>query len=181
MRSKEGVTTHGFIFLDVNSFTTDTFNLIFTTSSRTDTIQVKELQQSDFTAKLTYVVLDVVNLSSTENYIAVLPPFDNNKDESRVIKFVTKRNNLDNANDLIVASKWVSGGTQERIISANVNTRITDDGYFFPLETLESVELLYDGDDWLVVNTQKQQYVQADPVNYITPGSVKNRDIEDLL
>jgi hypothetical protein len=113
----------------------------------------------------------------------VLPPFDNNKDESRVIKFVTKRNNLDNANDLIVASKWdqASSGALNRIISANVNTRITDDGYFFPLETLESVELLYDGYDWLVVNTQKQQYVQADPVNYITPGSTKTRDIEDLL
>ena len=84
---------------------------------------------------------------------------------------------------MIVASKWdqVSNGALNRIISANIYTRVIDDGYFFPLETLESVELLYDGYDWLVVNTQKQQYVQADPVNYITPGSPKNRDIEDLL
>jgi len=187
VQSKEGVTTHGFIFLDENSFTGDTFNLIFTTSSNTDTIQVKELQVTGFTAKLTYVVLDVVNTGSTENYIVVLPPFVSANDESRVIKFVTKRNNLNNLNDLIVASKWVSGGTQDRIIASNINTRVTNGGYFFPLETLESVELLYDGYDWLVVNTQKQQYVQATPVNYLlfgtngTAGSFKNRDINNLL
>lgn len=186
-QSKEGVTTHGFIFLDENSFTGDTFNSIFTTSSNTDVIQVKELQVSGFTAKLTYVVLDVVNTGSTENYVVVLPPFISANDESRVIKFVTKRNNLDNLSDLIVASKWVSGGTQNRIIASNINTKLTDAGYFFPLETLESVELLYDGYDWLVVNTQKQQYVQATPVNYLlygtngTAGSFKNRDISNLL
>jgi hypothetical protein len=186
-QSKEGVTTHGFIFLDENSFTGDTFNVIFTASSNTDTIQVKELQVTGFTAKLTYVVLDVVNTGSTENYIVVLPPFVSANDESRVIKFVTKRNNLDNANDLMVASKWASGGTQDRIIAANINTKLANAGYFFPLETLESVELLYDGYDWLVVNTQKQQYVQATPVNYLmygtngTAGSFKNRDINNLL
>ena len=55
------------------------------------------------------------------------------------------------------------------------------------METLESVELLYDGYDWLVVNTQKQQYVQATPINYLlygtngTAGSFKNRDINNLL
>jgi hypothetical protein len=173
--------------LDENSFTGDTFNVIFTSSSNTDAIQVKELQVTGFTAKLTYVVLDVVNTGSTENYILVLPPFVSANDESRVIKFVTKRNNLDNANDLMVASKWVSGGTQDRIIAANINTKLTNAGYFFPLETLESVELLYDGYDWLVVNTQKQQYVQATPVNYLmygtngTAGSFKNRDINNLL
>jgi len=124
---------------------------------------------------------------STENYIVVLPPFVSANDESRVIKFVTKRNNLNNINDLIVASKWVSSGTQDRIIASNINTRLTNAGYFFPLETLESVELLYDGFDWLVVNTQKQQYVQATPVNYLlygtngTAGSFKNRDINNLL
>jgi hypothetical protein len=116
----------------------------------------------------------------------VLPPFVSANDESRVIKFVTKRNNLNNINDLIVASKWVSGGTQDRIIASNINTRLTNAGYFFPLETLESVELLYDGFDWLVVNTQKQQYVQAPSVNYLmgtngTAGSFKNRDINNLL
>lgn len=186
-QSKEGVTTHGFIFLDENSFTGDTFNLIFTTSANTDPIQVKELQITGFTSKLTYVVLDVVSTGSTENYIVTLPPFVSANDESRVIKFVTKRNNLDNANDLMVASKWTSGGTQDRIIAANINTKLTNAGYFFPLETLESVELLYDGYDWLVVNTQKQQYVQATPVNYLmygtngTAGSFKNRDINNLL
>jgi hypothetical protein len=87
----------------------------------------------------------------------------------------------------MVASKWASGGTQDRIIAANINTKLTNAGYFFPLETLESVELLYDGYDWLVVNTQKQQYVQATPVNYLmygtngTAGSFKNRDINNLL
>ena len=187
VQTKEGVTTHGFIFLDENSFTGNTFNIIFTTSSKTDSIQVKELQTTDFTAKLTYVVLDVVNTGSTENYIVVLPPFVSANDESRVIKFVTKRNNLNNANDLMVGSKWASGGSQDRIIAANINTKLTNDGYFFPLETLESVELLYDGYDWLVVNTQKQQYVQATPVNYLlfgtngTAGSFKNRDINNLL
>jgi hypothetical protein len=186
-QSKEGVTTHGFIFLDENSFTGDTFNVIFTASSNTDTIQVKELQVTGFTAKLTYVVLDVVNTGSTENYVVVLPPFVSANDESRVIKFVTKRNNLNNATDLMVASKWTSGGTQDRIIAANINTKLANAGYFFPLETLESVELLYDGYDWLVVNTQKQQYVQATPVNYLmygtngTAGSFKNRDINNLL
>jgi hypothetical protein len=87
----------------------------------------------------------------------------------------------------MIGSKWLSSGNSDKIIAANINTKLTNSGYFFPLEPLESVELLYDGYDWLVVNTQKQQYVQATPINYLlygtngTAGSFKNRTISNLL
>ena len=52
---------------------------------------------------------------------------------------------------------------------------------------MESIEILFDGYDWLVVNTQKQQFIQANPANYLlngtngTIGSYKNREIDNLL
>ena len=86
-----------------------------------------------------------------------------------------------------MGSKWISGGNYNRIIATNIKTRLTDYGYFFPLETMESIEILFDGYDWLVVNTQKQQFIQANPANYLlngtngTIGSYKNREIDNLL
>ena len=186
-QSKEGVTTHGFLFLDETAFTGDTFNNVFTTSSITDNIQVYYLDNSQLTAKLTYVVLDIGGATTTaENKVLVLPQLSGSF-ESKVIKFIMKRNELENLYDVMVGSKWISGGNSDKIIAANINTKLVNSGYFFPLEPLESVELLYDGYDWLVVNTQKQQYVQATPVNYLlygtngTAGSFKNRTISNLL
>ncbi len=186
-QSKEGVTTHGFLFLDETAFTGDTFNNVFTTSSITDNIQVYYLDNSQLTAKLTYVVLDIGGATTTaENKVLVLPQLSGSF-ESKVIKFIMKRNELENLYDVMVGSKWLSGGNSDKIIAANINTKLTNSGYFFPLEPLESVELLYDGYDWLVVNTQKQQYVQATPINYLlygtngTAGSFKNRTISNLL
>lgn len=186
-QSKEGVTTHGFIFLDEIAFTGSTFDTVFTTSSITDNIQVYYLDNSQLTAKLTYVVLDIGGFTTTaENKVLVLPQLSGSF-ESKVIKFIMKRNELDPVNDVMVGSKWISGGNSDRIIASNINTKLTDSGYFFPLEPLESVEILYDGYDWLVINTQKQQYVQATPVNYLlygtngTAGSFKNRSISNLL
>ena len=186
-QSKEGVTTHGFLFLDETAFTGDTFNNVFTTSSITDNIQVYYLDNSQLTAKLTYVVLDIGGATTTaENKVLVLPQLSGSF-ESKVIKFIMKRNELENLYDVMIGSKWVSGGNSDKIIAANVNTKLANSGYFFPLEPLESVEILYDGYDWLVVNTQKQQYVQATPINYLlygtngTVGSFKNRTISNLL
>jgi hypothetical protein len=186
-QSKEGVTTHGFLFLDETAFTGDTFNNVFTTSSITDNIQVYYLDNSQLTAKLTYVVLDIGGYTTTaENKVLVLPQLTGSF-ESKVIKFIMKRNELDPVNDVMIGSKWISSGNSDRIIAANINTKLANSGYFFPLEPLESVEILYDGYDWLVVNTQKQQYVQATPVNYLlygtngTVGSFKNRTISNLL
>ncbi len=186
-QSKEGVTTHGFLFLDETAFTGDTFNNVFTTSSITDSVQVYYLDNSQLTAKLTYVVLDIGGATTTaENKVLVLPQLSGSF-ESKVIKFIMKRNELENLYDVMIGSKWLSGGNSDKIIAANINTKLANSGYFFPLEPLESVEILYDGYDWLVVNTQKQQYVQATPINYLlygtngTVGSFKNRTISNLL
>jgi hypothetical protein len=186
-QSKEGVTTHGFLFLDETAFTGTTFNTVFTTSSITDNVQVYYLDNSQLTAKLTYVVLDIGDLTTTaQNKVLVLPQLTGSF-ESKVIKFIMKRNELDDVYDVMIGSKWISGGNSDRIIASNINTKLTNSGYFFPLEPLESVEILYDGYDWLVVNTQKQQYVQATPINYLlygtngTAGSFKNRSISNLL
>lgn len=186
-QSKEGVTTHGFLFLDETAFTGTTFNAVFTTSSITDNVQVYYLDNSQLTAKLTYVVLDIGDLTTTaQNKVLVLPQLTGSF-ESKVIKFIMKRNELDDVYDVMIGSKWISGGNSDRIIASNINTKLTNSGYFFPLEPLESVEILYDGYDWLVVNTQKQQYVQATPINYLlygtngTAGSFKNRSISNLL
>ena len=184
---KDGVTTHGYVFIDETNFTAQPFNAVFDTSSKIETTMFHELDINDFDSKLTYVVLDVVNLTSTNNYIVLLPSFNPTNDESRVIRFLTKRNNLENKNDLCFASKWVSNGTVDRIISTNLKTKLQDAGFFYPLESVESTDLLYDGSDWLVNNVQKQGYISYQPVNYLldgdngTSGQYKNRDLEDLM
>ena len=145
------------------------------------------MDNSQLTAKLTYIVLDIgAVMTTSENKVLVLPQLSGSF-ESKVIKFIMKRNELENLYDVMIGSKWLSSGNSDKIIAANVNTKLANSGYFFPLEPLESVEILYDGYDWLVVNTQKQQYVQATPVNYLlygtngTAGSFKNRTISNLL
>ena len=186
-QNKNGVTTHGFIFLDETSFSAQPFNDVFEMSSINTATMFYQFNLSDFSAKTTYVVLDVVDTGSTLNYITILPEFTDSNDDGRVIKFITKRNNLEVKNDLIVSSKWVSGGTTNRIMSTNLKTKLEDSGFFYPLETLESTDLLYDGSDWLAVNVQKQSYFNYQPVNYLvdgdngTVGQYKNRDLDNLL
>lgn len=111
-QSKEGVTTHGFLFLDETAFTGTTFDTVFTTSSITDDIQAYYLDNTQLTAKLTYVVLDIGDLATTsENKVLVLPQLTGSF-ESKVIKFIMKRNDLDADYDVMIGSKWLSGVPQ---------------------------------------------------------------------
>lgn len=186
VQSKDGVTTHGFIFLDENSFSSQPFNTVFVDSPSTEDTMFYEFDSNNFKAKTTYVVIDVVDPTSTSNYITVLPEFSSSVDESRVIKFVTKRNNLEVKNDLIVGAKWLSDGNTNRIMSTNLKTKLDGSGFFYPLETLESTDFIYDGSDWLAISVQKQNYINHQPVNYLidgsngTVGQFKNRDLDNL-
>ena len=125
------------------------------------------------------------------NYIVLLPNLAQSY-EGKVIKFVTKRNGLAIYNDILVASRWdtPNQGNNYRIIATNIRTKVSDIGYFLPLETLETTEMLFDGYDWLVTDVQKQGYFTYQPNNYTivlsngtygTAGSYKNRDINNLL
>lgn len=188
LQSKEGVTTHGFKFVDETSFSQIPFDsLMGTTGTSYSDVMHLEILETDLTAKTTYIVLDVVNTGSTMNYVLLLPNLSSDY-EGKLIKFVTKRNGLVVYNDILVASKWVNSGNDYRIIATNLKTRVINVGYFVPLETLETTEILFDGFDWLVTDVQKQGYIMYQPGNYLlssgtygTAGSYKNRDIDTLL
>ena len=188
LQSKEGVTTHGFKFIDETSFNQIPFDaLMGTTGTGYSDVMHLEILETDLTAKTTYVVLDVVNTGSTMNYVLLLPNLSSDY-EGKLIKFVTKRNGLVVYNDILVASKWINSGNDYRIIATNLKTRVINVGYFVPLETLETTEILFDGFDWLVTDVQKQGYFMYQPGNYLlssgtygTAGSYKNRDIDTLL
>ncbi len=192
LQSKEGVTTHGFMFLDEANFQQITFDAIMETSgSGYGDVMYVQIQDGDLTAKTTYIVLDIVDSGSTMNYLVLLPNISTAY-EGKLIKFVTKRNGLSIYNDILVTSKWntpTSGGDY-RIIATNMRTKVNNIGYFLPLESLETTEMIFDGFDWLVTNVQKQGYVSYQPNNYTinlsngtygTAGSYKNRDINNLL
>ena len=57
-----------------------------------------------------------------------------------------------------------------RIISVNAKTKVGTD-YFLPLETMESVELIWDGFDYLVTNLTKQGYTSLNAKNYLSLDS----------
>lgn len=186
-QSKEGVTTHGFKFIDELDFTPTPFDTLMGTSVGYDDVMHIEILETDLTAKTTYIVLDIVNTGSTMNYIVLLPNLSSDY-AGRLIKFVTKRNGLVIYNDILVTSKWTNNGDYYRIMSTNLQTRVDNVGYFVPLETLETTEILFDGFDWLVTDVQKQGYLMYQPGNYLltsgtygTAGSYKNRDINMLL
>ena len=60
----------------------------------------------------------------------------------------------------------VYSGT-DRIIGANIKSKVGS-GYFVPLETLESLELIWDGDDYIITNIIKQNYTSLNAKDFLS-------------
>lgn len=110
-------------------------------------------------AKINIVVIDLT--SSDDMHHIVELPQDLNENECGVIyKIIVKENNMSEGDkNLMLYSE------NQKIYSSNTRTEV-DGSYFFPLETLESVELIWDGFDYIVFNMVKQEYVSQYPQTF---------------
>lgn len=141
-----GLTSHQFLKITTNDFgiSGNTITLDYTgTLAMTDNI----------------IVVDLSDITYTENYYIVLPNGDENMAGARVKillknfeisdpdkKFYIKANNVSNKN---------------RIMGRNLETYVSGSGYFLPLNIMEIADLIWDGNDWLVTNYIKEEYVSA--------------------
>lgn len=113
-------------------------------------------------AKLNVIVVD--NISSAGNgFLVELPSLGSNQG-GIIYKIIAKDiSSLD-------PNKYLMVHSTNRIISVNAKTKVGTD-YFLPLETMESVELIWDGFDYLVTNLTKQGYTSLNAKNYLSLDS----------
>ena len=97
---------------------------------------------------------------------------------------VIPRNNIPSIDKyLLLYSEGIDD--KYKIYSTSIKTQVLDK-YYIPLESIESIELIFDGTDYLVTNINKQQYVAYNAVNYLNLDSEYNsdyvvRDINEML
>jgi hypothetical protein len=133
----------------------------------TVTLQYGSVEQP---SKLNIVVIDL-NTTEDKHHLVKLPQNLNIDDAGVIYKIIAKNNNNSNLDKyLMVFSE------EKRLISVNVRTKYND-SYFIPLETMENVEIIWDGYDYLVTNIVKQGYVSLNAKNFIE----MNTDIDQLF
>lgn len=103
------------------------------------------------------IVVDLTDVTYNENYFMELPNGDNNTAGARVKIFLKSFDLLDKK--FYIKSNNV--GEQNRILGRNLETYVTGVGYLLPLNPLEIADLIWDGNDWLVTNYIKEEYVSA--------------------
>jgi hypothetical protein len=134
-------------------------------------------------AKQNIVVIDL-NTTDDEHHLVYLPTGVTYNDAGVIYKIIAKSSNNTNLDKyLMVYSPHL------RIIATNIKTRYNN-SYFLPLETMESVEIIWDGYDYLVTNMVKQGYVALNAKNFIEMNTNVNplfdtcyiqRDINSFL
>lgn len=111
-------------------------------------------------AKQNIVVIDLYTHTNIHHLIQ-LPEELTVKDAGVMYKIITKSSYNTNLNKYLMIFS-----SENRIISANIKT-IYNNNYFLPLETMESVEIIWDGYDYLITNMVKQGYVSLNAKNFI--------------
>lgn len=160
---KKGITTHDFFTMSEIHFTSSSFPLAFPTavSPPAENIQYKSLTFADFPAKETTIVLSISS-NISRHYIFKLPEKTETGSINHLgkrIRVFMKRNSLsDVTKSVMLATSWQNSGNDNRLLSLSANTTVTGLGYFLPLETMEVVDLFWDGDDWIALTTNKQEY-----------------------
>ena len=113
-------------------------------------------------AKLNVIVID--GLSSAGNgFLVELPTLASNQG-GIIYKIIAKDTSG------VDPGKYLMVHSTDRIISVNAKTKVGSD-YFLPLETMESVELIWDGSDYLVTNLIKQGYTSLNAKNFLSLDS----------
>jgi len=105
----------------------------------------------------------VVNLNTNTNnhHLLYLPTTETTTNNGGITyKIVVK------SSDNLATDKYLMiFSPNKRIISSSIKT-LYQDSYFLPLETSESVEIIWDGFDYLVTNIVKQPYISLNAKNF---------------
>jgi hypothetical protein len=143
-----GISTHSYQYIDDASF-----------SGTTISGQTYEIIDLLGTAKLNIVVLDVVS-GDPYDHLVNLPTLAVNE-AGVLFRIIAKQANLSYLNRFVLVFSEIN-----RIIAPSIKTEYNG-SYFAPLETMESIELIWDGYDWLVTNINKQPYVALNAENFV--------------
>lgn len=164
-----GISTHSYQFVDNTSFTGTTIS--------GQTYNIVDLVG---TAKLNIVVLNIL-YGDPFDILINLPTLASNE-AGVLFRIIAKQAKLDVLNRFVLVFSETN-----RIIAPSIKTEYNG-SYFVPLETMESIELIWDGDDWLVTNINKQPYVALNAENFVDMNSnplyttnYLERDINNLL
>lgn len=143
-----GISTHSYQYIDDMSFTGTTISG-----------QTYEIVNLIGTAKLNIVVLDVVS-GDPYDHLINLPTLATNE-AGVLFRIIAKQAALSYLNRFVLVFSETN-----RIIAPSIKTEYNG-SYFAPLETMESIELIWDGYDWLVTNINKQPYVALNAENFV--------------
>ena len=165
-----GISTHSYQYIDDMSFTGTTIS--------GQTYQIVDLVG---TAKLNVVVLEVISSGDPYDHLVNLPTLTTNE-AGILFRIVAKQAALAYLNRFLLVFSEIN-----RIIAPSIKTEYNG-SYFAPLETMESIELIWDGYDWLVTNINKQPYVSLNAENFVDMNgdplyttNYLERDINNLL
>lgn len=164
-----GISTHSYQFVDNTSYTGTTIS--------GQTYNIVDLVG---TAKLNIVVLNIL-YGDPFDMLINLPTLASNE-AGVLFRIIAKQAKLDVLNRFVLVFSETN-----RIIAPSIKTEYNG-SYFVPLETMESIELIWDGDDWLITNINKQPYVALNAENFVDMNSnplyttnYLERDINNLL
>lgn len=143
-----GISTHSYQYIDDVSFTGTTISG-----------QTYEIVDLIGTAKLNIVVLDITS-GDPYDHLVNLPSLES-ADAGVLFRIIAKQANLSYLNRFVLVFSEIN-----RIIAPSIKTEYNG-SYFAPLETMESIELIWDGYDWLITNINKQPYVALNAENFV--------------
>lgn len=112
-------------------------------------------------SKYNVVIVDLVTSENLHHLVYLPDTYVNNTNPGIIYKIVVKQNDNDNQDKFLMLFS-----PTKRLISANIKTKYND-SYFLPLETMENVEIIWDGSDYLVTNLVKQGYTSLNANNFI--------------
>lgn len=109
------------------------------------------------------IVVEISDIDIIDNYYMILP----NSDETTAGVRLTVYLKQFDASEYGFYIQSTHADNRNRILGKNLETYVTDNGYYLPLNFMETADLIWDGNDWLVINYIKEEYVSAlaDPVN----------------
>jgi hypothetical protein len=143
-----GISTHSYQYIDDVSFTGTTISG-----------QTYEIVDLIGTAKLNIVVLDITSGDPYDHLVNL--PLLESTDAGVLFRIIAKQANLSYLNIFVLVFSETN-----RIIAPSIKTEYNG-SYFAPLETMESIELIWDGYDWLITNINKQPYVALNAENFV--------------
>lgn len=125
-----------------------------------ETYNVATVAGENYVPAKTNVII-VSGIISDKNFLLEMPELTSN--EAGVIyKIIAK-----DISGVIDNKYFMVYSGANRIIGANIKSKVGD-AYFVPLETLESLELVWDGSDYIITNIIKQAYTSLNAKDFLS-------------